>query len=72
MYSSLKRPLYLVSTNAGVAWSKNSKFKDNAIAVINFIEKIDYSKKESLSLEYIKENIERESLTLYDEEAARH
>ncbi len=68
LFSSLKRPLYLVSTNAGVAWSKNGSLKYNATAIINFVEKINYSKKESLSLNYIKENIERDSLKLYNEE----
>ncbi|GIR95108.1 MAG: 1-acyl-sn-glycerol-3-phosphate acyltransferase [Paracoccaceae bacterium] len=70
LFSNLKRPLYLVSTNAGVAWSKNGRFKDNATAIINFVEKINYSKKEGLHLDYIKENIERDSLKLYNEEAS--
>ena len=38
LFSSLNRPLYLVSTNAGVAWSKSGKFKENSNASINFIE----------------------------------
>ena len=67
LFSSLKRPLYLVSTNAGVAWSKNGRFKDNATAIINFIEKINYSKKEGLNLDYIKKNIEKDSLKLFNE-----
>jgi 1-acyl-sn-glycerol-3-phosphate acyltransferase len=71
LFSNLKRPLYLVATNAGVAWPKNGKFKDNTTATINFIEKISYSKKKTLCLDYIKENIERESLKLYDEQAPR-
>ena len=70
LFSNLKRPLYLVSTNAGVAWSKNGRFKDNATAIINFVEKINYSKKKRLNLDYIKENIERDSLKLYNEEAS--
>ena len=70
LFSGLKRPLYLVSTNAGVAWSKDGRFKNNATAIINFVEKINYSKKEGLNLEYIKENIERDSLKLYNEEAS--
>ncbi|MEC7194555.1 MAG: hypothetical protein VXW39_02495, partial [Pseudomonadota bacterium] len=70
LFSNLKRPLYLVSTNAGVAWSKNGRFKDNATAIINFVEKINYSKKKELNLDYIKENIERDSLKLYNEEAS--
>ncbi len=70
LFSGLKRPLYLVSTNAGVAWSKDGRFKNNATAIINFVEKINYSKKEGLNLEYIKENIERESLKLYKEEVS--
>ena len=40
LFSTLNRPLYLVSTNAGVAWSKTGKFKENSIASINFLEKI--------------------------------
>ena len=68
LFSSLKRPLYLVSTNAGVAWSKDGSFKENATATINFIEKIDYSKKERLNLDYIKRIIETDSLKLYNEE----
>ena len=71
LFSNLKRPLYLVSTNAGVAWPKDGKFKDSATATINFIEKITFSKNGDLSLEYIKDNIERESLKLYDEQAPR-
>ena len=70
LFSNLKRPLYLVSTNAGVAWSKNGRFKNNATAIINFVEKINYSKKKGLNLDYIKENIERDSLKLYNEEAS--
>ena len=72
LFSSLKRPLYLVSTNAGVAWSKTGKFKHNANASVNFIEKINYSKKEGHSLDYIKKKIERDSLKLYNEEVARY
>ena len=72
LFSSLKRPLYLVSTNAGVAWSKTGKFKHNANASINFIEKINYSKKEGHNLDYIKKKIERDSLKLYNEEVARY
>ena len=71
LFSSLKRPLYLVSTNAGVAWSKAGKFKHNANASINFIEKINYSKKEGYNLDYIKKKIEKDSLKLYNEEVAR-
>ena len=71
LFYSLKRPLYLVSTNAGVAWSKTGKFKHNANASINFIEKINYSKKEGHNLDYIKKKIERDSLKLYNEEVAR-
>ena len=48
LFSSLNRPLYLVSTNAGIAWSKNGKFKDNSIASINFIEKNQLLKKRRL------------------------
>ena len=70
LFSSLKRPVYLVSTNAGVAWSKNGRFKYKATAIINFIEKINYSKKEGLNLDYIKEKIERDSLKLYNEEVS--
>ena len=70
LFSYLNRPLYLVSTNAGVAWSKKGRFKYNATAIINFIEKINYSKKEGLNLDYIKESIERDSLKLYHEEAS--
>ena len=70
LFSGLKRPLYLVSTNSGGAWSKNGRLQYNATAIINFIEKINYSKKEGLNLEYIKENIERDSLKLYNEEAS--
>ena len=70
LFSGLKRPLYLVSTNSGVAWSKNSRLQDNATATINFIEKINYSKKEGLNLDYIKEKIERDSLKLYYDETS--
>ena len=71
LFSSLNRPLYLVSTNAGVAWSKNGKFKKNSNASINFIEKINYSKKGDHSLNYIRSKIEEDSQKLYDEEVAK-
>ena len=71
LFSSLNRPLYLVSTNAGVAWSKSGKFKENSNASINFIEKLNYSKKEDHNLNYIKSKIEEDSQKLYNEEVAR-
>ena len=71
LFSSLNRPLYLVSTNAGVAWSKSGKFKENSIASINFIEKLHYSKKGDHNLNYIKNKIEEDSQKLYTEEVAR-
>ena len=71
MFSSLNRPLYLVSTNAGVAWSKTGKFKENANATINFLEKIKYSKKAAQNLSYIKNKIEKDSQKLYKEELLR-
>tara|TARA_B100000287_G_scaffold334196_1_gene319434 strand:+ start:1039 stop:1764 length:726 start_codon:yes stop_codon:yes gene_type:complete len=71
LFSSLNRPLYLVSTNAGVSWSKTGKFKENANASINFIEKINYSKKEDYNLNYIKNKIEEDSQKLYKEEVTR-
>ena len=71
LFSSLNRPLYLVSTNAGVAWSKSGKFKENSNASINFIEKINYSKKGGHNLNYIKDKIEEDSQKLYNEEVAR-
>ena len=71
LFSSLNRPLYLVSTNAGIAWSKSGKFKENSNASINFIEKIKYSKKGDHNLNYIKSKIEEDSQKLYDEEVAK-
>ena len=71
LFSSLKRPLYLVSTNAGVAWSKSGKFKENASASINFLEKISYSKKVDHKLSYIRNKIEKDSQKLYNEEVAK-
>ena len=71
LFSSLNRPLYLVSTNAGVAWSKSGKFKENSNASINFIEKLNYSKKGDHNLNYIKSKIEEDSQKLYNEEVAR-
>ena len=71
LFSNLNRPLYLVSTNAGVAWSKTGKFKDNAIASINFLEKINYSKKGPYNLDHIKKEIEKDSLRLFNKESAR-
>ena len=59
LFSSLNRPLYLVSTNAGVAWPKTGKFKENSIASINFLEKIHYSKKSANNLSYMRNKIER-------------
>ena len=71
LFSSLNRPLYLVSTNAGVAWSKTGKFTANCNAVINFLEKIYYSKKASHNLSYIRNKIEKDSQKLYREELVR-
>ena len=71
LFSNLNRPLYLVSTNAGLAWSKTGKFKDNAIASINFLEKINYSKKGRYNLDHIKKEIETDSLRLFNKESAR-
>ncbi len=65
LFSSLKRPLYLVSTNAGVAWSKSGEFKENSNATINFIEKINHTKKGEHNLNYIKSKIEEDSQKLY-------
>ncbi len=72
LFSSLNRPLYLVSTNAGVAWSKTGKFKENSNATINFLEKINYSKKDDHKLTYIKNKIERDSQQLYNEEVTKY
>ena len=71
LFSSLNRPLYLVSTNAGIVWSKSGKFKENSNASINFIEKINYSKKGNHNLNYIKSKIEEDSQKLYDEEVSK-
>ena len=71
LFSRLNRPLYLVSTNAGLAWSKSGKFKENANASINFIEKINFEKKEDHNLSYIKDKIEKDSQKLYNEEVTR-
>ena len=71
LFSYLNRPLYLVSTNAGFAWSKTGKFKDNANASINFIEKINYSKKGRYNLDHIKKKIETDSMRLFNKESAR-
>ena len=71
LFSTLKRPLYLVSTNAGVAWSKTGKFKENSKASVNFLDKIGYSREEKYNLSYIKNKIERDSQKLYNEEVAK-
>ena len=71
LFSSLNRPLYLVSTNAGVAWSKTGKFKENSIASINFLEKIQYSKKSAKNLSYMRNKIEKDSQKLYKEESVK-
>ena len=71
LFSSLNRPLYLVSTNAGIAWSKSGEFKENSNASINFIEKINYSKKGKHFLNYIKTKIDEDSQKLYEEEVVR-
>ena len=68
LFSSLNRPLYLVSTNAGVAWSKTGKFKENSIATINFLEKIHYLEKSAKNLNYMRNKIEKDSQKLYKEE----
>ena len=69
--SCLNRPIYLVSTNSGVAWSKTSKFKDNTKASINFIEKIDCSNNRDDLLKIIKYKIEKDSQRLYNEVMTR-
>ena len=71
LFSSLNRPLYLVSTNAGVAWSKTGQFKENSKASVNFLEKINYSKKETYNLSYIKKRIESDSQKLYKAEVSK-
>ena len=71
LFSYLNRPLYLVSTNAGFAWSKSGKFKENSNVSINFIEKIKYSEKRTHDLNYIKSKIEEDSQKLYEEEVAK-
>ena len=71
LFSSLNRPLYLVSTNAGFAWSKTGKFKENCNASINFLEKINYSKKTAHNISYIRNKIEKDSQKLYREELVR-
>ena len=71
LFSSLNRPLYLVSTNAGLAWSKTGKFKENSNASINFLEKMNFAKKGDHSLSYIKDKIEQDSQKLYNEEVTR-
>ena len=71
LFSTLNRPLYLVSTNAGIAWSKSGEFKENSNASINFIEKINYSKKGKYFLNYIKTKIDEDSQKLYEEEVVR-
>ena len=71
LFSSLNRPLYLVSTNAGVAWSKTGKFKENCYATINFLEKIKYSKKTAQNLSYMRDRIESDSQKLFKEELVR-
>ena len=71
LFSSLNRPLYLVSTNAGLAWSKTGKFKENSNASINFLEKMNFAKKEDHKLSYIKDKIEKDSQKLYNEEVTR-
>jgi 1-acyl-sn-glycerol-3-phosphate acyltransferase len=68
LFANLKRPMYLVSTNAGVAWSKTGRFKQNAVASLNFIEKIDYLKDQTDSLEQIRAKIEKDSQKLFKEE----
>ena len=71
LFSTLNRPLYLVSTNAGLAWSKTGKFKENSNASINFLEKMNFVKKEDHNLSYIKDKIEKDSQKLYNEEVTR-
>jgi len=71
LFSSLNRPLYLVSTNSGVAWSKTGKFKENSNATINFLEKINFSKSAAQNLSYMKNKIEKDSKKLYEDELAR-
>jgi len=55
----------------GIAWSRSGEFKENSNASINFIEKINYSKKRPHFLNYIKTKIDEDSQKLYEEEVVR-
>jgi 1-acyl-sn-glycerol-3-phosphate acyltransferase len=71
LFSKLKRPLFLVSTNSGLIWPYKDHFKPNGVVTINFIGKINYVPKDSGLVEKIQKIIEKDSLELYLEEKSR-
>tara|TARA_B100001250_G_C19790698_1_gene786366 strand:- start:132 stop:938 length:807 start_codon:yes stop_codon:yes gene_type:complete len=71
LFSRLKRPLYLVSTNSGLIWPKKDDFKHNGIVTMHFITRLNYKFKGSNNLLTIKKIIEEDSLVLYSNEKSR-
>jgi 1-acyl-sn-glycerol-3-phosphate acyltransferase len=71
LFSRLKRPLFLVSTNSGLIWPYKDHFKPNGVVTINFIGKINYVPKDSGLVAKIQKIIEKDSLELYLEEKSR-
>ena len=72
LFSRLKRPLFLVSTNSGLIWPQRESFKYNGVASMHFVRKVEYSSKRSDFLVEVKKTIENDSLRLYNLEKSRH
>ena len=71
LFSKLKRPLFLVSTNSGLVWPQRDNFKYNGIASMHFIKKIEYDSKYPETILTLKKTIEEDSLRLYNIEKLR-
>ena len=71
LFSRLKRPLFLVSTNSGLIWPQREAFKYDGITSMHFIKKIEYNSKRSDFMLEIKKTIEDDSLRLYNLEKSR-
>ena len=71
LFTKLKRPLFLVSTNSGLVWPQKESFKYNGIASMHFIKKIEYMPKRPEIIQTIRRTIEEDSLRLYNMEKSK-
>ena len=72
LFSRLKRPLFLVSTNSGLICPQRDAFKYNGIASMHFIKKIENNSKRSDFMVQIRKTIEDDLLRLYNLEKSRN